>query len=215
VLGDERSCHVTEAHTGVHGVRSEQSPGKCAFSIVGEKTSRFLEEYGNTLLVPVRTGGTDRKHSERLGAPVESGNEMPVNFVGGESLGFVGTEKPIRNEDRAFTDGRIRDQMRIDANGDVKAYVLGVVQHQIAQVEPLRGGGGDRLRLVLSRRIREDLVCGIEPRLVRSIVEALPPRPKEPSRHGPNLLGSPERLEQEELRLDLLESLEIELSRLG
>ena len=161
MLGHEGPRHVAEGDPCVHGIGGEQAACECTFSIVAEKPGGFLEEYRDPFLVCVRSRGTDREHAEQLGAAVEGGNQMTVDFVGGEPLGFVGTEKPIGNEDRPLADGGIRDQVRIDANRDLKAQVLGLLQHQFAQVHSLGRHGGNRRGLVLGGRVCEDVVRSI------------------------------------------------------
>ncbi len=115
---------------------------------------------------------------------------MPVDLVGGEALRLVCPEKPICDEDGAFTDGSVCDQTGIDPDRDVQTDVLGVGKHEVAKVAGIGRRRWDGPGLFLGRAVGENLVRRVEAAVLRICEQALATRTEQARGHGTHLLAS-------------------------
>ena len=134
--------------------------------------------------------------------------------MGREALRFVCAEQSVRDEDGAFTDRRICDQVGIDLHGDVESNMLGVGQHEVAEIASIGRHGGDGLGLSFDGRMREDFVRRVQDGVLCVGEQSLTACAKKPRNHRTHLLASSQVLQDQKLGFELLEPRKIELGGL-
>jgi hypothetical protein len=168
----------------------------------------------HTLLVAIGTRRPDGANSQCLRSAIECRNQVPIDFVRRKALRFVRAEAPVCNEDRALTNGRVRYQIGIDPHRNVEANVLRIRQHEVAEVDPIDRRSGNRLWFLLDRRVGQNVVCSIEDSVLRVREKPLIAGTKKPRCHRTHLLAPAQRLEQQQLGLELFEPRKIEIRRI-
>jgi len=199
----------------MHRVRRKQAAGQSPLTARVKQPRELLEVDRDALLISEGACRANGENTQHLRSAIERRNQVPVDLVRRETLSFVRAEMPVRDEDGALTDGCIRDQIGIDAHSDVKADVLGISQHQTAQVEALGRCRRNGLWLRLHGRMSQNFVGRIEDGVFSIGEEPLATRAKEPGGHRTYLLASTERFQKEQLGFELFEARQVEIRRLG
>jgi len=138
MLVDQSPRGVAERNPRVHGVSCKQATRQCPLTAGVEQAGELFEIDRNALLIAVGASRANRKNAQRLRSAIESGDQVPIDLMCREALCLMRAKKPVCDEDSALTDGRIRDQIGVDPNRDVQADLLGVGQHQTAQIDAVR-----------------------------------------------------------------------------
>jgi len=179
---------VAERHARMHGMSCEHTARQRPLAGWAEQPCQLLQIDRHALLIAIGTRRADGENPQRLRSAIECRDQVPIDLVRREALCFVRAEAPVCDEYGAITDGRVRDQIGIDAHGDMQADVLGVGQHEVAQIDAIDRCGGDRLWLLLERRVSQNVVRSVEDGVLRVRENPLAAGTEKPCSHRAHLL---------------------------
>jgi len=162
MFANQRARSVAERHAGMHRVRREQAASQRPLAARAQQPRKLFEVDRHALLVAVGARSTDGENPQCLGATIECRHQMPVDLVRCETLRLVRAKKPVCDEDGALAHGGIRDQIRIDPHRNVQADMLGVREHEVAQIDALGRRCRDGLGFLLQGSVGKNLVRGVE-----------------------------------------------------
>jgi len=215
MLSNQRPRSIAERDARMHRVRGKQAAGQSPLTARVEQPSKFLEIDCDALLVSEGACRANGENTQHLRPAIEGRDQVPIDFVRRETLSLVRAEMPVCDEDGALTDSCIRNQIGIDPHGDVKADVLGISQHQTAQIEAVGRCGGNGLWLPFHGRISQNFMGCVEDGVFGIGEEPLAAGAKKPRGHWTHLLASTEGFQEQQLGFELFETRQIEIRCLG
>jgi len=190
MLADQRPRSIAERHARMHCVSRKQPASQRPLAARAEQPCELLEIDRHALLVAIRARRTDRENPQCLRSTIESRNQVPVDFMRRETLRLVGTEKPVCDEDGAFSDGCVRDQLGIDPHGDVQSDMFGVGEHEVSKIDAVARCSRDGFWLLIHGHVGQNLMCGIEDGVLGFWKDALATGTKKPRGHRAHLLAA-------------------------